>query len=82
MRWTVLFSSSRTSARLARALSALIRRPFHAPLTYQTFASGAGVHPDRRDFRHHEDDRDTNNGRCKYVRDCRHGDGPDHTGNG
>lgn len=38
-----------------------------------------GVHPQVRDFRHHEDDRDTNNGRCKFVRDCRLHDGPDHT---
>lgn len=35
--------------------------------------------PQVRDHRWKEDDRDTNNGRCKYHRDCRLGDGPQHT---
>ena len=41
---------------------------------------GTGVPPQVRNNRWKDDDRDTNQGRCKYNRDCRLGDGPDHTG--
>jgi len=43
-------------------------------------SDATGVPPQVRDNRWKEDDRDTNNGRCKHYRDCRLGDGPDHTG--
>lgn len=49
-------------------------------LRSEIFDANAGVPPQVRNNRWQEDDRDTNQGRCKYNRDCRLGHGPDHTG--